>query len=284
VDAVFITGLIYGSGFPVTASAIIQSPAHGSIQNGFVEEFTADGTILRYATYLCGQNGDTLPTSIVADGMDDATFRFYYRVRVSHSRRTRAPRRRRRLQLSSNCPAQRQLHDSGQLHSDCGRDSPCKPEYRQLRLGQLLVAALTGVGIQSHLLINPASLNFGNVVVGQTASLSLTLANVGTAPISRISFTITTDYLVTAPRSFPTLAAGASCSVTIAFTPRTAGPVPVPSPSPALISPRLTRKPSPAMAPHQPLSATATHPSASRLMAALLLAAASSKPGPLATP
>jgi len=35
---VFVTGLIYGSGLPVTPAGIIQAPASGSMQNGFVEE------------------------------------------------------------------------------------------------------------------------------------------------------------------------------------------------------------------------------------------------------
>jgi hypothetical protein len=60
-DAVFITGLIYGNELPVTPSGIIQAPANGSIQNGFVECFSADGSTLRYATYLSGQGGDTTP-------------------------------------------------------------------------------------------------------------------------------------------------------------------------------------------------------------------------------
>lgn len=88
---------------------------------------------------------------------------------------------------------------------------------------QPLIAALTGVGVQSHLQINPTSLSFGNVAVGATASLSLTLANTGTASISRIAFTATGDYAVTTPCAFTTLSAGASCSVTIAFTPKAPG-------------------------------------------------------------
>ncbi|HTC74614.1 MAG TPA: SBBP repeat-containing protein, partial [Edaphobacter sp.] len=54
-DAVFLTGSIFGATLPVTPSAIIQSPAAGSLQNGFVERFNATGTTLIYATYLSGQ-------------------------------------------------------------------------------------------------------------------------------------------------------------------------------------------------------------------------------------
>ncbi len=71
-DAVFITGLIYGKGLPVTPGGITQAPAEGSTQNGFVEKFSADGTNLLYATYLSGAKGDTSPLVITADAKDDA--------------------------------------------------------------------------------------------------------------------------------------------------------------------------------------------------------------------
>jgi hypothetical protein len=76
-DAVFITGSIFGATLPVTPSAIIQSPASGSLQNGFVEHFNATGTTLLYATYLSGQSvngqaGNTAPAAITADASDNA--------------------------------------------------------------------------------------------------------------------------------------------------------------------------------------------------------------------
>ncbi|MBB5315849.1 choice-of-anchor D domain-containing protein [Tunturibacter empetritectus] len=71
-DAVFLTGSIFGSALPVTASGIIQSPASGSLQNGFVEKFNTTGTTLLYATYLSGQNGNTAPAAIAADATDNA--------------------------------------------------------------------------------------------------------------------------------------------------------------------------------------------------------------------
>ena len=71
-DAVFITGSVFGSTLPVTPSAIIQAPASGSLQNGFVERFNATGTTLVYATYLSGQNGNTAPAAIAADANDNA--------------------------------------------------------------------------------------------------------------------------------------------------------------------------------------------------------------------
>jgi len=75
-DAVFLTGSIFGSALPVTPSAIIQSPAAGSLQNGFVERFNASGATLLYATYLSGQSlnssANTAPAAIAADSSDNA--------------------------------------------------------------------------------------------------------------------------------------------------------------------------------------------------------------------
>jgi trimeric autotransporter adhesin len=76
-DAVFVTGSIFGSALPVTPSAIIQSPAAGSLQNGFVERFNTTGATLIYATYLSGQSlngnaGNTAPATIAADTNDNA--------------------------------------------------------------------------------------------------------------------------------------------------------------------------------------------------------------------
>ena len=86
-----------------------------------------------------------------------------------------------------------------------------------------LTVALAGVGAQSHLQIFPASLTFGPIAVGSAASLSFTLANTGTAPITGIALATTGDYTVTVPCAVSALAVGGSCSVTVDFTPTTAG-------------------------------------------------------------
>jgi hypothetical protein len=86
-----------------------------------------------------------------------------------------------------------------------------------------LVVALTGVGEQSHMQILPASLSFGSIAVNAPASLSLTLSNNGTAPITGIALAITGDYAVTVPCAVSTLASGGSCGVTVTFTPSTTG-------------------------------------------------------------
>ena len=71
-DAVFVTGITFNPSFPVTAAGLQQTPASGSSENGFVERFSTDGHTLVYATYLTGLNGNTVPTSIVADTGDNA--------------------------------------------------------------------------------------------------------------------------------------------------------------------------------------------------------------------
>jgi hypothetical protein len=86
-----------------------------------------------------------------------------------------------------------------------------------------LVVALTGVGVQSHMQILPASLGFGPIAVGSPASLPLMLSNSGTAPIAGVALSATGDYAVTVPCAVSTLAPGGSCGVTVTFTPTKTG-------------------------------------------------------------
>ena len=86
-----------------------------------------------------------------------------------------------------------------------------------------LAVALTGIGVQSHMQILPASLSFGSIAVNAPASLSVTLSNNGSAPITGITLAITGDYAVTVPCPVTTLVAGSSCGVTVTFTPSTTG-------------------------------------------------------------
>jgi len=89
-----------------------------------------------------------------------------------------------------------------------------------------LTVPLTGVGVQSYLKISPASLGFGAIAVGASATQSFTLANTGTIAITKVGTSITSgagDYAITGPCAVATLAAGASCSVTVTFTPSVIG-------------------------------------------------------------
>jgi hypothetical protein len=85
------------------------------------------------------------------------------------------------------------------------------------------VVSLTGVGVQSHMQILPTSMSFGPIAVNAPSSLSLTLFNNGTAPITSVALSATGDYAVTVPCPVSTLAPGGSCGVTVTFTPTTIG-------------------------------------------------------------
>jgi trimeric autotransporter adhesin len=89
-----------------------------------------------------------------------------------------------------------------------------------------LTVPLTGVGLQSHLQISPAELSFGPIAVGSSTMQSFTLANTGTASITKIGASISlgsTDYAITGPCAVAVLAPGGSCSVTVTFSPAATG-------------------------------------------------------------
>jgi trimeric autotransporter adhesin len=85
-------------------------------------------------------------------------------------------------------------------------------------------ATLTGIGTQSHLQLTPTSLNFGSIAVGASSSLTFTLTNTGTASLRALALSVTGDYAITVPCNLTTIAPGASCTVTVTFTPTAIGP------------------------------------------------------------
>ena len=132
--------------------------------------------------------------------------------------------------VASNCPAQGSQLSPG---ASCTLQVTFAPTQAGTRSGTVSIASslttlplvvnLTGSGAQSHLQITPASLSFGNVSLGFTSKLTLSLANTGTAPVSRIALSATGDYAVTTPCSTTTLAPGASCAISVTFTPTATG-------------------------------------------------------------
>lgn len=86
-----------------------------------------------------------------------------------------------------------------------------------------LVANLTGIGAQSRLVVTPASLAFGSVVLGVASNQTVTLANLGTAPVTRLALLSSGDYAISIPCALTTLAPGQSCSVQITFRPSALG-------------------------------------------------------------
>ena len=87
--------------------------------------------------------------------------------------------------------------------------------------GATLTASLTGNGAQA-LVLSASGLAFGNTDVGASATQSLTLRNAATAAIALTGVSVTGDYTL-ANGCGSSLAAGATCTVQITFTPTTTG-------------------------------------------------------------
>ena len=102
---------------------------------------------------------------------------------------------------------------------------------------KLYSGALTAAQVQSlytelpstaspTIAVSPSSLDFGTVTVGQTKDLSLTVRNTGTASLSVTApATDNAVYSVTSPSGAFQIAAGASQTVTLRFTPKTTSSV-----------------------------------------------------------
>ncbi|MCX5731631.1 MAG: choice-of-anchor D domain-containing protein [Deltaproteobacteria bacterium] len=92
--------------------------------------------------------------------------------------------------------------------------------------------ALTGTGVAApapSIALSPASLTFGTVTVGGSASLSAQVQNSGTAPltvsaVARCASPATSAEFAWSPAAPFTVAAGGSTTVTVTYTPTAAGP------------------------------------------------------------
>jgi hypothetical protein len=171
---------------------------------------------LNFGTVLVGANA-ALSVQITNSGAASATFT------VVTATGDYAP-------ATSSCPPSGGTLAPG---ATCSVQVLFTPTLAGTRTGTLAIATststlpltipLTGVGVQSHLQIAPVTLSFGSIAVGSSASLSFTLVNTGSAPITGIALSVTGDYTVFAPCGVTALAPGGSCSVTIAFAPAAAG-------------------------------------------------------------
>lgn len=89
--------------------------------------------------------------------------------------------------------------------------------------GSPQTASLSGNGIAPAASLSPFSLSFGNQLVATTsAAQTVTLSNTGTAPLSLSNIGVTGDYAQT-NNCGVSLAAGASCSINVSFTPTATG-------------------------------------------------------------
>jgi len=92
--------------------------------------------------------------------------------------------------------------------------------------GNPQVVTLKGVG--QSIALNPTALDFGSVAVGTTSDLqTISISNVGTTSVTFIGMTLSggaaADYIVAANTCGATIAAGDTCSVSIAFRPSKKG-------------------------------------------------------------
>lgn len=87
--------------------------------------------------------------------------------------------------------------------------------------GKTLTAALTGTGTPG-LTSAPASLTFGSLDVGASATQSITITNIASGAIPTPPFTISGDFAATS-NCGASIPAGASCLVTVTFRPTGTG-------------------------------------------------------------
>jgi uncharacterized repeat protein (TIGR01451 family) len=102
-------------------------------------------------------------------------------------------------------------------------DAPSSPDQ----------VSLSGTGLNSHLSLSPNPMNFGNVLVGQPKTLTLTFSNSGSDPTDITGatfggpnpgdFTLVVTSLTCPTNPGPYVPAGGSCSVNITFTPGAVG-------------------------------------------------------------
>jgi len=84
---------------------------------------------------------------------------------------------------------------------------------------------LTGTGAgQASLVLSPASVSFDTVAIGQSASQVVTLTNAGSASIGVVGHAATGDFHIASSTCPARLDAGASCLLTVDFTPTVDGP------------------------------------------------------------
>ena len=81
-------------------------------------------------------------------------------------------------------------------------------------------AAISGTGVAPAATLSPLSLSFAGVLVGSTSTASpITVTNTGTAPLTISSVTATGDFSQTNNCTAGAIAVGASCTITVTFTP-----------------------------------------------------------------
>ena len=91
--------------------------------------------------------------------------------------------------------------------------------------GNTLTATLTGTGSPGYS-FSAASLAFGSLDVGNSASQTLTLTSLASGPLPIPAFVTTGQYSVSTAACGSTIAAGSTCPVKVTFLPTSTGPQP----------------------------------------------------------
>ncbi|GAA3764701.1 ESPR-type extended signal peptide-containing protein [Terriglobus aquaticus] len=87
-----------------------------------------------------------------------------------------------------------------------------------------LTVTLSGVGVQPQLVATPSGLSFGNILIGNTQTLALTLTNTSATDVNGLQIGISSgDFTGTSTCGPVTLTAGSSCSINVTFTPSQPG-------------------------------------------------------------
>jgi hypothetical protein len=91
-------------------------------------------------------------------------------------------------------------------------------------LTRLVTISLTGTGVTMTLALSPTSLNFGNVAVGRSSTLSVKISNTGTAAVTISSASLSGTVFRLSDLTLPlSLGAGQSTSFRVTFAPAATG-------------------------------------------------------------
>lgn len=244
----FVTGEGISDGtFPLTTTSICDPAVSGlACDYGFVTKFDPTGSSLIYSTFL-GANNSAIPRSIVLDASDDA---YVLSGSANNSYATvnamepynggnelllvkLDPTGTSQLWATylggslDDYPSGIATDPSGNLYISGSTDStdlPVTPGAFQQGLAGNFDAFVMKIGPASApaVTFGANSLQFGSQTIGSTTAQSISVRNMGSAPLTIGSITVTGDFLET-DNCTPSVSAAGSCSLSIAFTPTAAG-------------------------------------------------------------
>lgn len=100
---------------------------------------------------------------------------------------------------------------------------PFNYTFSLLLFGALVAGLQVTAGASTQLAFNPSSLRFGEVIVGQSSTLPVTITNKGTVGFTISTMTASAGYATSHPALPLTLAPGQSVSVNVTFNPVSSG-------------------------------------------------------------